>query len=188
MRSGMAVKYYKFNDDFGDSPIGDNVTYLEVDRGGALRQIAWNGKEYLASNVNYPPWGLVLAEGYVDYDAEEDVTPITKQEFDEIWQAHLATRNGIWEAIKQQYPSGTPVSGFIQIFFPQGAIVNLGSNDALGVADYQECKASIEPEYMGARQKITAVVKDYDEENQWIILSSPSVSSERVDANQPSSI
>ncbi|MBI5929478.1 MAG: hypothetical protein HY862_09225 [Chloroflexi bacterium] len=174
-------RYFKYPNEY--SRIG-GVTYNEVHDGVHLRQVTFNGSEYLASNVKQPPWDLVLPEKDTDYDEVmldvPEITEITKQEFDDIWNAHLATRQEIWNQVKQIYPIDIEVQGKILIFFPQGVMVDLG-DDAVGIADYKACRASNESEFMYPRHKITAVVKDYDETNQWIILDSPQVHAERIE-------
>ncbi len=176
-----AFRYFKYPDEY--SPIG-GVTYNETLNGSHIRQITFNGSEYAASNVKQPPWSLILPEKNTDYDElmldVPEITEITKQEFDDIWNAHLATRQEIWNQVKQTYPIGMAVQGVILLFFPQGVIVDLGG-DAIGVADYKACRASTKPEFMYTRHKITAGVKDYDEVNQWVILDSPHVYAERIE-------
>jgi hypothetical protein len=167
------MKYYKyiFDEDTGGN---NEIFYHETKDGWTIRQIIVDGKNWITSNVN-----LVLADQQIDYDSEPDITPISKQEFDEIWYSCLAPRQAIWGKVKQAYLVGTPVQGFIKIFYPQGVIVNLGG-DALGVANYAACKASTKPEFMYSKHKVTAVVQGYDEVNQWIILASPQVYEEQA--------
>lgn len=176
-----AVRYFKYPDD--ESLIG-GTTYAELRDGVYIRQITVNGVDVIASNFKHPKWSICLAEGKVDIEEllkpPEWIHSITKQEFDDIWNAHLVRRQTIWDQVKQVYPVGLNVQGAILIFFPQGAIVDLGG-DAIGVADYNACRASTKPEFMYTRHKITAVVKDYDEVNQWVILDSPHVYAERIE-------
>jgi hypothetical protein len=136
------MQYYKYPDEY--SEIAGGTTYIEIDDGWSIRQITVNGAAYLASNVSHPDWGMILGDKQADYEdlaAEGEVIPISKQEFEAIWRAHLALRQAKWEAAKQVYSVGTTVHGYIQIFYPQGVIVNLG-NDTLGVADHKACWAS----------------------------------------------
>jgi hypothetical protein len=171
------MKYYKYVDDY--SHIAPGMTYIETEDGWQIRQITCNEEECFASNRKCPPWSLMLGEGQTDYDSFDDVAPISKHEFEEVWNTHLANHQAEWESNKVLYPVGKKVTGFILIFFPQGVIVDLGDN-ALGVADYAACKASIKPEFMYPRHKITATVKGYDEVNQWVVLESPQVHEGRV--------
>jgi hypothetical protein len=139
-----------------------------------LRQITVGGEGVLASNVKHPRWGLSLAEGLVDYDSIDEVSRITRAEFDEVWNANLASHTTQWGRAKAAYRIGTTVYGFIELFYPQGVVVNLG-NGALGIADYEEAKSSTRPECMYTRHKVTAIVKGYDESNHWIMLDAPQV-------------
>jgi hypothetical protein len=171
------MKYYKYRDEF--SPIAPGTEYVETDKGWPIRQIAFNGKEYIASNRRHPLWGLTLGDQQVDWDAIDEVSSISKQEFEKIWNAHLANHQVEWDAIKKAHPNGKEEQGFIVVFFPQGVIVDLGDN-TLGLADYSTCLASTIPEYMYSKHKVTAIVGGYDEVNQWIVLESPQVHKENI--------
>jgi len=177
----FVMNYYKYPDE--ESGIVNSQTYVETDENGCyLRQITCNDREYLASNVLNPPWGMVLGEGCVDFEPlvrSVDVASITKEEFRATWDTYLALRQSIWETAKHAYHIGTIAHGFIEVFYPQGVIVNLGDN-ALGIADYRACRASTQPEFMYPKHKITAVVSGYDDANQWITLTSPQVHSETI--------
>lgn len=168
------MKYYQFQD--SDGPLGDATTYIEVDDGWTIRQITVSPKETHASNIKYPKWGMILADQQVNYDSEESVTSIAKDEFDSVWNKHLANRANEWSKIKEVYKQGKPVKGYIIIFYPQGVIVEL-VDGVLGVADYQACKNASSPENMYPNHEVTAIVNGYDELNQWIKLDSPQVSS-----------
>jgi hypothetical protein len=163
--------YYKFQDEF--SEIDGGVTYVETQESVAYRQITVNGEKYLMSNLNYPQWGMMLPEGEIDPHIDE-VDEITKQEFDAVWNSHLMDHQDQWHQTKQRYPRGTEVTGYIQTFYPQGVIVNLGEND-LGIADYVECRNSAKPEWMYPGYRVTAIVADYDEQNHWLVLERPKV-------------
>ena len=171
------MNYYKYQDKF--SPLDGGVTYIEIVEGIVYRQITVNGEKYLMSNINYPEWGLMMAEGEIDYSDIDEVQEISKEEFDAIWNAHLSHRQVQWDKTKQKVKSGSTVTGYIQIFYPQGVIVNLGE-DILGVANYADCKANAKPEWMYPGFRVTAVVADYDELNHWLVLEKPRVYSERL--------
>ena len=168
------MKYYKYWDE--DSQIDGGYTYLETDDGWAIRQITENSGRFFASNVRYPGWGLCLADQKIDHseliDDEPPLIPITKNEFDEVWNLHLSQRRPVWNKLKKAYQVGSRVEGMILVFFPQGVIVALGQH-GLGVADYTDSKAVTKPEFMYPKHKITAIVSGYDEVNQWIKLASP---------------
>jgi hypothetical protein len=169
------MKYYKYDEE--ESPIG-GVTYVEAEDGCAIRQLIVNGEQRIASNIKNPPWDLVLPEGEVEYDDIEEVTAISKAEFDDVWEAHLQANQPRWTAVKQSYPIGLRVTGAILMFLSQGVIVDLGEN-ALGVADYIACAASTQPEFMYPKHKVTATVEGYDETNQWVMLGNPQVHPEQ---------
>jgi hypothetical protein len=177
------MRYAKYQDDY--THLGQAITYLETDETGwARRQITFNGKEYLASNVNYPHYGMVLADQPLSDEDLASLEPaemewVSREEFLTIWNAHLAERKSIWEAAKVTYPIGKKVWGHLLIFYPQGVIVDL-ENDVLGLADYKACKASTTPENMYPRHIVTAVVSGYDDENQWVLLDAPQVQREEV--------
>ena len=171
------MRCYKYTDE--DSPIGNGTTYIETDDGCAIRQITVNRDEYIASNLPYPPWSLCLAEGQIDYDALEDaVTEISQAEFEAIWQTHLAKHQSQWLASKRTYPVGSAVQGWIELFFPQGVIVNLGDG-TLGVADSAACRRSAGSELLSTGYKVTAIVSGCDEVNHWLVLDHPQVWGER---------
>jgi hypothetical protein len=170
------MKYYKYQDNYG--PLGEAITYVEVENGVTLRQITLSDQDCHGSNVKSLPWGLILADQQVDYDSIEEVTPISKDKFDGVWKHHLANREPAWVEAKNRLPVGTSVSGYIEIFYPQGVIIDLGA-DALGVADYEASRESTDQEFMYPGHKITAIVTGYDEENQWIVLGSPRVHDEQ---------
>src|SRR5260221_7355175 len=125
----ILMKYSKYPDDY--THLGQAVTYLETDDDGwAMRQITFNGKEYFASNVNYPHWSMGLAEKPLDDEFLASLEPgeiiwVSRKEFLTVWNAHLAERKSIWDAAKVAYPIGKKVRGHIVIFYPQGVIVQL---------------------------------------------------------------
>jgi hypothetical protein len=169
----QTMKYYKYKDKY--TLIKGGTRFIETTGGVVLREVTVNGDCFLGSNVCYPHWGLVLAEGKADYDKIEEFTPIAQEEFAAVWRTHLAQNAGQWMIIRLAYPVGTRVQGRVAIFYPQGVIVDLGDSGTLGVANYGECKASTGPENMYGRHKISATVGGYDEENQWLVLESPQV-------------
>ena len=171
-------RYFKYADN--DTPLGAGMTYLETQDGYAIRQITTNGSQDISSNLLFPPWGLCLADGYVDYDILGDaIEEISPSEFEAIWKICLSRHASEWQTSKIAYPKETPVSGWIEIFFPQGVIVNLGDG-TLGVADYAACRSSAKAEWMYTGHKITAIVVGYDETNHWLLLDHPQVYEEII--------
>src|SRR5258706_13590776 len=118
------VKYYKYQNQ--ERPFAPGISYLETQHGGVIRQVIVKGDLYIGSNVDYPDWGMVRPSSGVNYDAERSLTPITKEEFEQIWQAHLAVRQPAWTTVKQAYPIGRPIQSFIRVFYPQGGVINCG--------------------------------------------------------------
>lgn len=171
------MKYYKYDDEY--SEIDGGVTYIETREGYAWRQITVNDERYIASNLVYPSWGMMLAEGQVDYESISVVEEINQTEFEAIWNNHLANHQAQWNKAKQLLTIGTTVQGYIQIFYPQGVIVNLGDN-ILGVADYLTCKISAQQQWMYPGYRVTAIIAGYDEANHWLLLDKPQVHSERM--------
>jgi hypothetical protein len=166
--------YYKYQDDY--SPIDGGITYVETEKGVAYRQITVNGDKYLMSNLNYPETGMILAEGEINPKID-DVEEITKIEFEDVWATHLINYQAQWKDTKQRNNIGSEVTGYIQLFYPQGVIVNLGEN-SLGIANYSECESSAKPEWMYPGYKVTAIIAGYDELNQWLVLEKPKVYNE----------
>jgi hypothetical protein len=139
------MNYYKHPDIYG--LLGEDITYVEVKDGVTLRQITSGLQGCHGSKIKYQHWGLILADQKVDYDSFEEVTPISKEEFDNVWKQHLATHEAAWGEIKNKFPVGAKVVGYIEIFYPQGVIIDIGSG-ALGIAEYQASQESTNPEFM----------------------------------------
>src|SRR5687767_8222502 len=102
------MKYYRY-EELEDHPLGGGTTYIETEDGWTIRQITAYAGRYFASNINYPQWGLVLADKRIDFDAFDDLTPISHTQFEDVWQAHLAQHAAQWEGVKHTYRGGTPV-------------------------------------------------------------------------------
>ena len=170
-------RYYSF-DDLHEAMGG--TTYLEAENGETLRLVVVNGERTVsASNVVWPYGRPDLPEHEIDYDAIEEVKPISQAEFDQVWNRHLASQSDCWRAVKQAFPLGATLEGHILSFNPQGVLVDLGK-DALGLADYAECAASTEPQFFNWAHKVTGTVSGYDELNQWVIFKDPRVWEERL--------
>src|ERR1044071_4716153 len=105
------MKYYKYEDE--QNLIGGGTRFVETELGITLREVTINGDCFLGSNICYPHWGMMLAEGGTDYDEIANVIPISREEFDAAWGAHLAQNAGRWAVIQQAYPVGSHVQGRI---------------------------------------------------------------------------
>mgnify|MGYP006306773087 CR=1 FL=1 len=173
----MDKKYFKYDDDF--SPLGEGITYIETLGGtDAIRQITVFKGEYHASNIGHPKYGINLADQSADYASIDKVKQISKQEFAEIWNAHLTQHRAEWEKAKTHNKVGKRIEGHIEIFYPQGVIVQLNSK-FWGLANYDECLVSTTQDNMYTKHKITATVSGYDEENYWFVLKNPQVYSDQ---------
>jgi hypothetical protein len=176
----VALKYYKY-EDLEANHIGGGIRYVEADGNISLREVTIQNDLIIGSNIKYPGMPPLLSDaGGADYDSIDEVQRIDKQEFDQVWQRHLMNNAGRWTITKFVYPVGKKIAGRIAIFYPQGVIVDLG-DAVLGLADYQSCKQSTIPAYMYTGHLITAIISNYEEQNQWLILESPQIYSDRKD-------
>lgn len=171
------MRYYKFEDEY--SPSDGGISYIEIDEGYAVRQITVNGENYIASNLLSPAEGLYLAEGDISDDNFDDGAEITQTEFETIWESFLVKHEALWLTSKQIYPIGSSIRGWIEAFYPQGTIVNLGDG-TLGAADYAACQESAKLEYLYPGYAVTASVTGYDEVNHWLVLGNPRITGERL--------
>ena len=177
------MKYYKYRDE--ESLIGDGTRYVETDEGWSVREVTVSNGAYLGSNVNYPLWGLCLSDAQADYEEfladepnEFEVQEITEREFEQVWAEHLAQNEGRWRVAKLAFPIGKQVRGRIAIFYPQGAIIDLG-NSVLGVANHAACKASAGDDILSTQHFVSVAVAGYDEKHQWFVLEKPKVEREK---------
>jgi len=100
---------------------------------------------------------------------------IPKNEFENVWSNYLQVFNHEWSYTKNTLQIGTEIEGYIECFFPQGVIVNLNTYNAVGVANYDECKKKTPAEWLYPRHIVKAIVLDYDEINQWVVLDKPTI-------------
>lgn len=172
------MRYFKYFDDY---IIENGFRYIEIDENGiAFREVTFNGNIFVASNILYPFKGMFISDQpYENVEEIEDLENISKDEFEEIWSKSLLQDKAKWESAKMNYPINSEISGSIVCFYPQGVILHLGSG-VLGVANYQDCKSSTKPENLYPKHKVIGKVSDYDEQNQWIIVSEPQVYDEIV--------
>jgi hypothetical protein len=166
------MRYYKFPEE-GD-PADDGLTYVETDGGWTIRQITVRDSQYLASNVDYPESGIGLADQQIDYDAFEEVTPISSDEFEAVWNTHLAQHGHDWIASKARYPVGQRVHGSVRIFYPQGVIIKLDAT-TLGIVAYDAYREAIGTAIPSTGVAVAVTVDGYDERNHWIVLTQPTV-------------
>ncbi|MEH7349363.1 hypothetical protein [Gottfriedia acidiceleris] len=165
-------RYFSWEDEY----IRGN-TYIEVeDDGYAIKQIAVTQNKYIASNRKDDEHHYYLAEGLLDVSEliDDGGNEISEKEFYIIWNKHSEVLINTWNITKEKYPIGLEVEGKIEVFYPQGVIVNFAEN-VIGVADYTKCKESTQPENLYPHHKITGKVNGYDEENMWLIIDNPKV-------------
>lgn len=165
-------RYFSWDDD--DYIRG--TTYIEIEDGYATKQIAVTQNKYIASNRKDEDHHFYLAEGLLDVNEiiDDGGTEISEEQFYGIWNK---CRDGLinkWNLIKVKFPIGLEVEGKIEVFYPQGVIVNIFEN-VIGVSDYTKCKDSTIPENLYPHRKITGKVNGYDEENMWLIIDNPKV-------------
>lgn len=170
------MKYYKYHD--AHTPIDGGITYIEVIDGYAYRQITVNDDKYIMSNIKVQELDW-LAEGEIKLDSTDEIIGISKEEFESIWNSHLNYHQSQWEHTKQRYKIEKSVTGYIQVFYPQGVIITL-DEESLGVADYKECRATAKLEWMSPGYRVTALIDGYDEVNHWLILKEPRVYGDRI--------
>ncbi|WP_051271431.1 hypothetical protein [Shimazuella kribbensis] len=163
------MEYFRFED---DDPNG--ITYIESEDGYAVRQITVTNNKYIASNRRNKEYGYWLAEGLIDGKEAADfgVDKIDKSQFEGVWDAYRAELLQDWQKTKDTFPIGQVVEGYIQVFYPQGVIIQI-SGSVVGLADYEECKHNIKSEKLYPNHKIKAEVIGYDEINLWLMLNNP---------------
>lgn len=165
-------RYFMWDD---EEYIG-GTTYIEIDNGYAIKQIVVTPDKYIASNRKDEEHNFYLAEGQVEIDeiTEYGGSEISEKQFFSIWNEY---RNGLvdkWNNTKEKFPVGSEIEGEIEVFYPQGVIVNISQN-VIGIADYNKCKDSTQPENLYPRHKIIGKVIGYEEENMWLIIDNPTV-------------
>lgn len=158
------MNYYRYLDVY--DPPEEWTVYLEVKGTWTLRQILIGTNDTISSNVKHPQWGLRLPDQPVDYDSIAEVSQISKAEFDEVWNHHLANHTDQWRVAKSSYPLGVVTDATVEIMYPQGAIVTLDA-DTLGILSY----AVIDKHTLYHNLVVQVVVVGYDEENQWIAVA-----------------
>lgn len=145
--------------------------YFETDQDGvALRQIVIEedgGR--VTSHRKHELYHFMLAEHPVDL-SDPSYERIPKARFEELWSEVLLATMEEWRQIKQALPIGQKVTGSIEAFFPQGTLVDLFEHRAVGLADTACLNQHSPREWMYPGYMLTAIVKGYDEVNQWVLL------------------
>jgi hypothetical protein len=166
-------RYYKWDDDDEDLR---GTTYIEIDDGVASKQIAVTPNKYISSNRKDEEHHFYLSEGKIDINdiIEYGGSEISGKQFYSVWNKYREGLIDNWNRTKEKFPVGSEIDGIIEVFYPQGVIINI-SQDIIGIADYNNCRHSTQPENLYPRHKITGKVVGYDEENMWLIIDNPKV-------------
>ena len=139
----------------------DNDNYwLEVDDAGvSIRQMVslQNGLVKLSCFED------CLAEDLFDpLDMDGVVSEITSMQFEEKWKSQTMEHYEKWESQKSLYAIGQVVNGKALYYYPQGCIARIG--EVIGCVYDTDASCKIGDEIQG-------VVKGYDEQNMWILIS-----------------
>lgn len=166
-------RYFRWDDD----EYINVTTYIEIDGDYATKQIAVTPNKYIASNRKDKDQHFYLAEGQVDIDEilEFGGSEITAEQFYSIWNTYKNELCDKWNETKENFPIGEKIEGIIEVFYPQGVILNV-LQDVIGIADYKKCSDSTTPENLYPGHKIKGIVIGYDEENLWLVIGNPRVS------------
>ncbi|MDP4144336.1 MAG: hypothetical protein Q8936_07625 [Bacillota bacterium] len=161
------MDYYKYQDSLSDIY---GYIFLEVEDGYAIRQIFKSSMGFIASNRKDEEYDFLLSEGYLDFSGfESNVIKINPSKFNSVWLEYKKELLNEWEETKNKFRINQEIMGTIEVFYPQGILINL-ENNIVAIADYEECKNSTIPERLYPNHTIRAVIKGYDEENLWLIL------------------
>lgn len=102
-----------------------------------------------------------LAEGQIsETDIEGNITNLTKQDFENIWQAVLKKYEKQWKKIKKMYPIGVFVQGVNSYSYPQGTIIKGKNFIAIYKGDVPFCLNKL----------VQYKIKSYDDINMWLIV------------------
>lgn len=165
-------RFFKWNDDDIKG-----TTYIEIDDDNiASKQIAVTSNKYIASNRKDEEHHFYLAEEKIDVNDIIDFggSEISESQFYNIWNKYREGLSDNWHQTKENFPIGSEIEGIIEVFYPQGVIISI-SQDIIGIADYNKCRNSTQPDNLYPRHKIIGKVDGYDEENMWLIIDNPKV-------------
>lgn len=165
-------RYFNWDDD----DYINGTTYIEIDGGYATKQIVVTSNKFIASNRKDKEHNFYLAEGQVDIDeiVEFGGSEITEEQFYKVWNTYKNDLSDKWKETKENFPIGEKIEGIIEVFYPQGVILNI-SQDVIGIADYKKCSDSTHPVNLYPGYKIIGIVIGYDEENMWLVIDNPKV-------------
>jgi hypothetical protein len=172
------MRHIKYDDDY---LFPDGVTYIELDdEGWALRRIIKADDHILLSGISDFK-DDILPEGTFDIDELGFVVDIiSHEEFEAEWDKGLSLHDTIWKISQKAYPTGTVVQGKLLLFYPQGVIVEI-DKDTIGLADYEACRISTQPENLYPGHRVIATVKGYINQQHWIVLDKPQVLHDKIE-------
>lgn len=141
----------------------DEIYYFEIDdQQIAYRQIVMNDHY---SKVSIAP-DFMLAETEVEYEPHEKIGVV---EFEIAWESAISTYRKQWDYYKQQYLPGDSVTGILQMFYPQGCIIQLDEH-TYAIADRAMLPEQIDGLLLGIGIVVAGRVSGYDEQNLWVQL------------------
>lgn len=146
--------------------------YFEIDNDGvAYRQMVYHDDGiWITSNRKHDLYHFMLAEHPLDAQ-ESYYEEIRLAEFEDLWHEQLQLGMKDWHRTQSLFPVGTRVEGYIEAFFPQGALINLLEPQTVGITDTSALKSKTPAEWMYPRFLVIAEVSGYDEVNQWVLLT-----------------
>ncbi|MCT1400586.1 hypothetical protein M4D81_16270 [Paenibacillus sp. p3-SID867] len=159
--------------------------YFEVDNDGtAYRQMVHNEDgSWITSNRKHESRHFLLAEHPLD-PKEPYYEEISQAAFEELWQKQLLACMEDWQRIQRLFPIGARVEGWIEVFFPQGTLINLLEPRAVGLTDTSALEAGTPAEWMYPRFRVLAEVSGYDELNQWVLLANAELLGSQLDESE----
>ncbi|MFD2700554.1 hypothetical protein ACFSVM_08730 [Paenibacillus shunpengii] len=159
---------------------GMGTWYFEINEQGiAYRQIVIHDDgSIITSNRKHEQHHFMLAEHPLD-PKEPYYEEINQDEFNRLWNQKLVSSAEQWNQTKSKFPVGASVKGYIEAFFPQGTLINLLAQDAVGLVDTALLESLTPEEWMYPGYRVMARVSGYDEINQWVCLKEATVTGEK---------
>lgn len=159
---------------------GMGTWYFEINEQRiAYRQIVMHEDgSIITSNRKHEQHHFMLAEHPLDPE-EPYYEEINQDEFNRLWNQQLVTSAEHWKQTKSEFPVGASVAGYIEAFFPQGTLINLLTQDAVGLVNTALLESLTPAEWMYPGYRVKARVSGYDEINQWVCLKEATVTGEK---------
>lgn len=144
--------------------------YLELDREGYCLRAIYEGPRMLTTTnfVTENNWEL-LPEGAIE-NPEDVMATVSAALFETKWQAALALYREQWKTVKSIFQPEQKVTATVNVFYPQGVILNIPGTAFHGLADYEMCKERWGTAKMYPYHTAELVIEGYDEKNMWILL------------------